>query len=784
MIVSYDYWDNATHAHWRLSPKRGVSDRIEAYQGQSSGFDWFGQQRYLIESDYVFDQVEPSRLFETKTIRIAEPQQELVINTLKISNTVLYYWEQGEIENASKLVDKVIYEKFDYLSTLMLMEESLIKFRAKSSSKILIKLLKNLDTDVGSRVDVRDRAAEILGELRDVSAITPLVELLEEAASSRADYIMENRAEKILGKLGDCTAVAPLIELLKDSNKDVRISAVWNLSRLGDHTAIVPLIELFKDSDSDVRSSAAWVLGELEDRIAVAPLTELLKDSNSDVRSSAAVALVKLGDRTAVAPLIELLKDSGQGVRSSAAVALGQLEDRTAVAPLIELLKDSNSDVRRNATEALSQLGDGTAVAPLIELLKDSNSNVRMSATEALSQLGDRTAVAPLIELLKDSEAHDSAARALGQLGDWAAVAPLIEYLKNPGSVVGKSAAETLSQFRDQVAIFPIISLFNDSDSDVRKRVTKILIQLGDRTAISSVADLLENSTESLKPEEIEKYQQSLNGSHFGKKKDAITALGQAKVAEALPHIRPLLTNPQENLSLRLATLDALGNNATVGMAEEFIQVIQEAPQHFAIKGYHALGNTGSPVAAEFLQQQLKTYDTCKANWRACRDQDQLSDFDTLSEQLPKTCENFIESDQVVLKTYLESPLAFAIAKLNTEAGIQLLSHNIANVRKGAALGLGMMGSVELLQQLYQQHQRITSTKITQVFKRQAFYRAIDNVLIKLELRGTEQEWQQLKAFHQYAGITHPGIKERVEWTIDQLDFNLHRRIKNIKKDK
>lgn len=93
-----------------------------------------------------------------------------------------------------------------------------------------------------------------------------------------------------------------------------------------------------------------------------------------------------------------------------------------------------------------------------------------------------------------------------------------------------------------------------------------------------------------------------------------------------------------------------------------------------------------------------------------------------------------------------------------------------------------MMGSIELLQQLYQQHQRITSTEITQVFKRQAFYRAIDNILIKLELRGTEQEWQHLKDFAQTAQITHPGIKERVEWTIDQLDFNLHRKIKKVQK--
>ena len=72
----------------------------------------------------------------------------------------------------------------------------------------------------------------------------------------------------------------------------------------------------------------------------------------------------------------------------------------------------------------------------------------------------------------------------------------------------------------------------------------------------------------------------------------------------------------------------------------------------------------------------------------------------------------------------------------------------------------------------------------SQALKRHAIYRAIDNVLIKLELRGTEEQWQQLKNFAQYAAITHPGIKERVEWTIDQLDFNLHRRIKNIKKDK
>ena len=54
------------------------------------------------------------------------------------------------------------------------------------------------------------------------------------------------KAAEILGRLKDPTAVDPLIETLWDDDSRVRLKAAWALGRIGDRRAIPPLRRLYR----------------------------------------------------------------------------------------------------------------------------------------------------------------------------------------------------------------------------------------------------------------------------------------------------------------------------------------------------------------------------------------------------------------------------------------------------------------------------------------------------------------------------------------------------------
>ena len=66
----------------------------------------------------------------------------------------------------------------------------------------------------------------------------------------------------------------------------------------------------------------------------VAALTAALKDTDKEVRETALHALVQMRDPSIFEPLVQALSDAAPDVREQAAFGLGQLRDRRAVEPL------------------------------------------------------------------------------------------------------------------------------------------------------------------------------------------------------------------------------------------------------------------------------------------------------------------------------------------------------------------------------------------------------------------------------------------------------------------
>ncbi len=271
----------------------------------------------------------------------------------------------------------------------------------------------------------------------------------EAEAEAMADRVHDND-DQDKRSTADPRMVAALTAALKDTDKDVRETALHALVQLRDPSIYGPLVQALSDAAPDVREQAAFGLGQLRDRRAVEPLTAALKDQNPDVRQQAAFALGQIHDRSAVPGLTAALKDTDEDVREQAVFALGQLRDPAAVEGLIAAARDAKPDVRQQAVFALGQIRDRRAVETLISALKDADADVRQQAAFGLGQIRDRAAVEALVVALKDSVAdvRQQVAFALGQLRDPRAIDGLTAALKDQSADVRQQAAFALGQIR------------------------------------------------------------------------------------------------------------------------------------------------------------------------------------------------------------------------------------------------------------------------------------------------------------------------------------------------
>ena len=111
---------------------------------------------------------------------------------------------------------------------------------------------------------------------------------------------------------------------------------------------------------------------QLQARGDVAGLIKALKDSDAQLRRSAVLALGGLGSQDAVSPLCEhLTRDSDGYVRSACARSLERLRNAASVECLLwSLNSDPDPFVQKCAASALGVIGDPRAVADLKRALR------------------------------------------------------------------------------------------------------------------------------------------------------------------------------------------------------------------------------------------------------------------------------------------------------------------------------------------------------------------------------------------------------------------------------
>jgi HEAT repeat protein len=302
----------------------------------------------------------------------------------------------------------------------------------------------------------RAYAAFMLGQMRSPDAVPPLIAALE----SRDEDVRE-KAMEALGRIKDQRAWKPLIVAAhKDPSPALRAKAqrtVEAMASQGADSAHDPelLASQLKDPDVSTRRNAAQALSRFGTWWSVRPLIDALSDADSEVRRYAARALGDLQDKRAVEPLVAFLDRSSGLARLTAIAALGVLKDDAAVDGLTRYLKDPDGQTRRQAARALGLIGARRAGPALAEALKDIVPENRREAAHALGLVKDPGTLPQLMTLVREDveENQIEATRSMGKIGSLEAVPLLIRLLDDKNPVIGITAVGALKELGSPDAI-------------------------------------------------------------------------------------------------------------------------------------------------------------------------------------------------------------------------------------------------------------------------------------------------------------------------------------------
>lgn len=173
-----------------------------------------------------------------------------------------------------------------------------------------------------------------------------------------------------LGKTRSVSAIRPLIEIIqKDKIQEVKDAATFALGEIGDVSAINALISILqrrpKTEEEFMRRSAARSLGEIANTQV---LQRLLARKNSDNSLPNSVNEIRLNlskeipeFKTAAVLLIQILQKSTEAddVKREAAYALGEIGDVSAIFVLQANLSSEDYYLAENCKVALEKINAG-----------------------------------------------------------------------------------------------------------------------------------------------------------------------------------------------------------------------------------------------------------------------------------------------------------------------------------------------------------------------------------------------------------------------------------------
>lgn len=252
---------------------------------------------------------------------------------------------------------------------LMSVIQCIDRIRNKESLSGLLDLLlmKNIDFEKEAFVNVRAMCAKVIANLKDTSAVTPLLYCLN---NKEENYKVRLACADALGRIGDRYAVAPLIAVVKDEEEKsvyLRESAASALGMLGDMRAIEPLVGILEaqkgiwNKFTFLKERVIEALGKLridDDQRVFNALKKSLVDESPQVRINAIEAIMESENPHAVETIRAcLVEDNNEEVKKNALIALYNLIGREILDEVANSSEFSDS-IKMEAVSMISEYED------------------------------------------------------------------------------------------------------------------------------------------------------------------------------------------------------------------------------------------------------------------------------------------------------------------------------------------------------------------------------------------------------------------------------------------
>jgi len=290
----------------------------------------------------------------------------------------------------------------------------------------------------GASDEIRATAALVLGQMKEKSAVEPLIDILENLESDSVSYDLQEAIIRSLGTIGDDRVIDTLSDMVSkgetDQIKGVAIVSLGNLgsdrafSSLGSfleypdsaleqyslvisslksidllHTEEILMGLLFKDNDSSLKQPTVSGIAESVEPI----LIDLLTDKNDiPLKQAIILGLAESEVPEVIEFMLNSLKDNYPEIRYA---ALGALADKATLPQVkdafIDLLKyDNNPLIRSNAALALEGIEDIEVTGALKAALNDPYPQVRKATILSLTPLADIDTMQAIRPLLSDPD--------------------------------------------------------------------------------------------------------------------------------------------------------------------------------------------------------------------------------------------------------------------------------------------------------------------------------------------------------------------------------------------
>ncbi|MBI5327495.1 MAG: HEAT repeat domain-containing protein [Deltaproteobacteria bacterium] len=463
---------------------------------------------------------------------------------------------------------------------------------------------------------VRISAIKALADIGDILAVEPLIQSMNSHFSFpvilgelSGDYQWEirERAAETLGRIKDQRAVQALIEILKDEDADIMLGTIFqSLVQQGDRKGIDVVASYLKHEDISVRRKASRAFICAHDNTALDYLKEALVDEDATVKCNAIEAIGNIGSEKESLLFVLLLKDEDVDVRKTAAKVMVKIDGKKAAKHILPLLHDVSSDVRRVAVELLGNMGNAEYIEPVINMLKDSANEVCDAAITLAGRLKDSRAVNLLITILKDKEKdkmlRSKAILALADIGQADGLNAVLGIMTNrqedlylrqmvfkslkrfdkrmvvdniskPGNTgnefVQLELARSLRDFNDAKSEAMLFELMNSENEAVKKEAALSLCYRGNGAALDVLAPMIAgediyvieevcNTIKNVKSEKVLKlFMNLLESENAAARYSAVKAMGYTLNKGAVPAVIGLLKD--DNKDVRREAVVAIG---------------------------------------------------------------------------------------------------------------------------------------------------------------------------------------------------------------------------------